>query len=387
MSACADGSCRAPGACTGAGIAPSGSEWIRRGKGAKSAGADGSVASEVPRLEAGFLPSPRRRETGLAAVPAAASAAQAPGRAMENIAEHAAGTLIGSVQFRARTAAAAAAANLKISCTEPSMSTETFINYWIGQAPTPPCPTFDAMPAYVDVAPLAFVTINDSWELDFGFLCTNSTPAQIQGWIKTVRQNGTKVLFSINDQKIGQVPDVNAFVANVVQNAVEWGVDGVDIDFEPPSENETVIQIAAALRPALENALGTEPLITAPIYSPWLNHPPFLHRFAEELDFVTTMDYTPYISFDETISLFNQYAAAIGSPGKVAIGVSCMGPSTSSNFTPLDDVKQLCAWEPDGGTKKGIMLYTYSYDVETRPDSGTGYPDGTFTETIHQYLP
>lgn len=267
------------------------------------------------------------------------------------------------------------------------MSTETFINYWIGQAPTPPSPTFDAMPPYVDVAPLAFVTINDSWELDFGFLCTNSSAATIQGWIKTVRQNGTKVLFSINDQKIGQVPDVDAFVANVVQNAVEWGVDGVDIDFEPPSPNDTVVQVAAALRPALASALGTDPLITAPIYSPWTGYPDFLKQFAAELDFVTTMDYTPYPGFETTISLFSQYAAAIGSPEKVAIGVSCMGPATSSNFTPLADVQKLCAWEPDGGTKKGIMLYTYSYDVETRPGSGTGYPDGTFTRTIHQHLP
>jgi hypothetical protein len=33
------------------------------------------------------------------------------------------------------------------------------------------------------------------------------------------------------------------------------------------------------------------------------------------------------------------------------------------------------------------MLYTFSYDVKTRKGSGTGYPNGTFTATIHQNLP
>jgi hypothetical protein len=33
------------------------------------------------------------------------------------------------------------------------------------------------------------------------------------------------------------------------------------------------------------------------------------------------------------------------------------------------------------------MNYTFSYDVEKRKDSGTGYPDGTWTKTIEANLP
>ena len=33
------------------------------------------------------------------------------------------------------------------------------------------------------------------------------------------------------------------------------------------------------------------------------------------------------------------------------------------------------------------MLYSFSYDVETREGSGTGYPDGTFTRAIEANLP
>ena len=268
------------------------------------------------------------------------------------------------------------------------MSTETFVNYWIGQEPTPPSPTLDTMPAYVQVAPLAFVTIDDSYELNFDFLCTTNPPDVIKGWIKTVRANGTRVLFSINDQKLGSVPDVNAFVENVVQNAIEWGVDGIDFDYEGwDSPSDTVIEVAQALRPAMAKALGTEPYFAAPVYSLWLGSLPFLTSFAAELDLVTTMDYSTYPGYDQTVEWCEQYMEAIGTPEKLAVGVSCMGPPDSGYFTPLDDVKKLCTWEPSSGRKGGMMNYTFSYDVETRNGSGTGYPDGTWTKAIEANLP
>jgi hypothetical protein len=268
------------------------------------------------------------------------------------------------------------------------MSTETFVSYWIGQEPTPPSPDLNQMPAYVDVVPLAFVTIDANWELNFDFLCTTNPASVIQGWIKEVQANGTKVLFSINDEKIGQVPDVRAFVNNVVQNVKVWGVDGIDIDYEdPPTPSQTLLEVTSALRTALRQALGRDPLLTAPIFSAWIPYLDFLKSFAAELDFVTTMDYTQYPGLDRTISLFDEYASAIGTPEKVAIGLSCMGPPDSGDFTPLDDVVKLCQWEPENGNKKGAMLYTFSYDVETRAGGGTGYPNGTFTKTIHENLP
>src|SRR4051794_16467879 len=97
----------------------------------------------------------------------------------------------------------------------------------------------------------------------------------IRQWVKTVRANGSKVLLSINHEKLGSVPDVSAFVDQVVDAAVAWGV-----------------------------------------------------------------------GFDETVRLFGEYAAAIGTPEKLAIGVSCMGPPPPAtlNFTPLADVEKLCRW-------------------------------------------
>jgi hypothetical protein len=271
------------------------------------------------------------------------------------------------------------------------MGAETFVCYWIGQEPCPPSPTLDQMPAYVDVAPLAFATIDANYQLSFDFLCTHFPAQTIQGWVREVRANGTKVLLSIIGKELGTVPDVEAFTSNVAEHAKAWDVDGIDLDFEPPTQSETVIQVAAALRPKLQRALGREPMIAAPIYGPWAWMPDFLKRFAAELDLVTTMDYTPWNGAESMEEQFEQYASIVGSPEKIAIGVSCMDSSGTGNFTPLDDVKAICRWEPSAGRKGGAMLYTFSYDLESRivngKQSGTGYPDGTWTQTIHDCLP
>ncbi|MEI9928534.1 MAG: glycosyl hydrolase family 18 protein [Sphingomonas sp.] len=151
------------------------------------------------------------------------------------------------------------------------MSSEIFINYWIGQEPNPPSPTLDQMPAYVDIVPLAFVMINSSYELDFGFLTQHFTAETIQGWVKTVQANGTKVLFSILDKKLGSIPadKQQHFVDNVVANAAEWGVDGLDFDFEPPYDSPTLIPLIDALRAALPSGS----VFTAPVYGAWRGFP------------------------------------------------------------------------------------------------------------------
>ena len=57
---------------------------------------------------------------------------------------------------------------------------------------------------------------------------------------------------------------------------------------------------------------------------------------------------------------------------------------TNDNHTPLDDVKKLCVYQPRGGGKLGIMLYTLSYDA---PGHKSPYPLFTYTKTIHHFLP
>jgi hypothetical protein len=119
-----------------------------------------------------------------------------------------------------------------------------------------------------------------------------------------------------------------------------------------------------------------------------------LAQIAGVVDYVTTMDYTPYQGYEYTISLCSSYAEIMGGWSKLVIGITCQGPWQSLNFTPLADVAKLAAYEPPGTEPKGgAMLYTFDYDVTTRtggkiyPMAGTGHPDGTWTETIHENLP
>ena len=273
------------------------------------------------------------------------------------------------------------------------MSSEIFINYWIGQEPNPPSPTLDQMPAYVNIVPLAFVGIatdsENNYVLDFGFLTQHFPASQIQGWIRTVQANGTKVLLSILDEKLGTIEgdQLAPFVANVAQNVADWGVDGIDFDYEPPNQSDTLVPLIEAIRAALP--AGS--VFTAPVYGPWAGMPDMLKGLAGAVDYVTTMDYTPYPGYESTISNCSQYAEIMGGWAKLVIGISCMGPATDQdwgNFTPFADVSRLSAYEPSATESKGgAMLYTFSYDVETRKGSGTGYPDGTWTETIHANLP
>ncbi|HEX2086548.1 MAG TPA: glycosyl hydrolase family 18 protein [Solirubrobacteraceae bacterium] len=275
-------------------------------------------------------------------------------------------------------------------------SVETFVNYWSGEEPTTTSPALDAMPPYVDVVPLAFVFVDANWQLTWDFLCKQNPAPVIQGWIEAVRAQGTKVLFSILNPQLSQVPDPQAFAQTVAEAAVEWGVDGVDLDYEgneqyPFNPTETLVEVASELRTALRDALHREPYLSAPIFYPWQFYDSVLHDFAAQLDLVTTMDYTGWVGVPTMEQYFGRYAQAIGSTEKLAIGLSCMGPSDSSNFTPLDDVVTMAAWEPEGGRKGGAMLYTFSYDVTWRPvvptPSGTGYPDCCWTKTIHENLP
>jgi chitinase len=262
------------------------------------------------------------------------------------------------------------------------MRQETFTNYWIGEETIP----LNQMPAYVDVVPLAFLNLGSNNTLDFSFLTKNYSPGQIQSWIKEVRANNTKVVFSLGLNNVDDL-DPNAFVDNILQNVNQWGVDGVDVDYEPAdgdySKNQSkLIQFVQQLR----YVLGQNALLTSPIWSPWLSYPDFLTRFAAPLDYLTTMDYSPYPGFDLTINYYNQYAQAIGTADqplydKIAIGTICMDKN-SSFYTPIDDVVKFCQWEPPDNKKQGVMLYTFSYDQE-----GRIYIPGTYTGTINTHLP
>ncbi|HSR70132.1 MAG TPA: glycosyl hydrolase family 18 protein [Acidobacteriota bacterium] len=265
------------------------------------------------------------------------------------------------------------------------MSKETFIAYWSGEEPTGPehSPTLEQTPDFVDIVILFYVLINDDGSLNFDRLVLHNDQATIMGWMEDIRQRQQnqqrKTKFTLGILS-GSFPeqDPSTFAQTVAAAAEDWGVDGITVDYEPPTSDPSIINVVKAIR----SALPSGSIMTAPIYGAWLGNPQ-LQPFAQQFDYVSTMDYTPYPGYSSTISLYNDYGQTIGGTDKLAIGVSCM-TFTNGNHTPLDDVKKLCAYEPSGGNKLGIMLYTLSYDA---PGHGSPYPLFTYTDTIHDSLP
>ena len=235
------------------------------------------------------------------------------------------------------------------------MSNELYIAYWSGEEPTGPgkSPTLDMTPDYVDVVVLFYVLINQDGSLNFDRLVLHNDEATIKGWMQDIRsreqsqEKKTKFTLGIlGDSFPSQNPD--NFAQTVKAAFDDWGVDGITVDYEPPDGDEKIVDVVKAIR----NAIGSEAIMTAPIYGAWYSFADVLKSYAEVFNYIETMDYTPYPGESQTISNFEWYAKTIGTEenpayDKIAIGVSCMEPP--NNFTPLNDVISLCQYEPPSG--------------------------------------
>ena len=237
---------------------------------------------------------------------------------------------------------------------------------------------------------LFYVVVQPNNVLDYARLVLYNDQQTIMGWMQQIRQrqqnDPKKTKFTLGllggDNFASQDPV--SFAQTVKAAYQNWGVDGITVDYKPPDNAGQMVPIVREIR----KALGNDAIMTAPIYKSWYGQEATLKNYAAMFNYIETMDYTPYIGLKGTTNAVTHYAKAIGTDqdpayNKIAIGVSCMQPS-ENNFTPLADVISLCKWQPPSGNKLGIMLYTTSYDVTSH---GSGYPDGTFTKTIHDNLP
>ncbi|HTW82492.1 MAG TPA: glycoside hydrolase family 18 protein [Candidatus Sulfotelmatobacter sp.] len=267
------------------------------------------------------------------------------------------------------------------------MANEVFVCYWIGEYQSP-LPTPNTIPARATIVPFAFIGIQPDYTLGFGDVTAVYPQAQLQQWIDELRARGTKVLLSVLGSRLGTVPadQVDTLVGAIVDAVQNWKVDGVDLDYEPPSADSSFGLVVQRLRSALPSAI-----LTLPVYDAWLfGCQDLLKQVAPYLDYVTTMDYSPYPGYDQTIARCKQYAALIGGWSKLVIGVCCMNPA-NSKFTPIGDVATFAKYEPKGG----VMLYTFPYDLQKRMikqngqpvQTGTQLPDQKFTDTIIANLP
>lgn len=78
------------------------------------------------------------------------------------------------------------------------------------------------------------------------------------------------------------------------------------------------------------------------------------------LDYGSTMEYGN--SYDDLIDTYLQYKDQGLKDDQLMIGVQA-GPK-QCGFTSLNTTKQVVKWQPENRTKKGIMLFSFSQDIQ-----------------------
>ncbi|KAJ2767264.1 hypothetical protein IWQ56_003399, partial [Coemansia nantahalensis] len=148
-------------------------------------------------------------------------------------------------------------------------------------------------------ANIAFAYASDSGQISFVGTVVNSTTTSAQNARNLVadgQKNGVKMLAAVGGQgnysahlatALGSSATRAAFVSSAVDFVDEFGLDGVDIDWEYPNSTDDATALLSTLqstRAALDSAFGKgKKLLTITLY----NHP-FLGPN------VPTVDYTPY---------------------------------------------------------------------------------------------
>lgn len=265
------------------------------------------------------------------------------------------------------------------------MASQTFTAFWLGYTPSGPGagPPLSATPPYIDVLVLAFGNLFPENTTCQGFLQKSHSEDDLRAGIAAIRKSSpnTKILLSLIGTPLPAVgwntgiTDPAAFGAWCANLAHSWDLDGFDIDNEDIDSNpgqqfcDTVIGMRKAM---------PDKILTLDTYI-FDRDKDVIKQLAPYLDSINTMAY--FYDLASMKALVNQYATVID-PGKISIGVKSDKVGAGQG-TSVEDTRQLSQWEPDDGSKKGMMLWNVSSDIE----SVTGQPDGTWTRTIHENLP
>lgn len=265
----------------------------------------------------------------------------------------------------------------------PNATTEKLVVYWLGYHDKPP--KIQKLPDGIDVVNLFLLNLASS---DHGTTLSNSFISSkgtswddILSQAHKAQQNGTRVCVSIlppNNSLIwNTIPDPETFAQNVYNLVTAWGLDGIDIDPEQGGavDNDTFVDVVRALSQYFGPQSGTGLIMSFVSYR-ISNDAPVLAACSPLFDYVMLMGY--FWSFDEMVSQFDEYALLVGTE-RLLFGIG--GDPWQ---TPLDETKQLAAWEPPLATKGGMMEFNINDDtgyeaadailgiLGTETDAGTG---------------
>lgn len=266
------------------------------------------------------------------------------------------------------------------------MATESCTAFWLGYVPSGPGagPPLSATPPSVGRVVLAFGNLFPGNTTCQSFLTKSNSEDAIRAGIAALRTSspGTRILLSLigtPNPAVGWntgITDPAIFGSWCANLAMDWGLDGFDIDNEDLDSfpGDQFVATVKGMRAAMPDKI-----LTLDTYM-FERDQAVIRQLAGVLSGINTMAY--FLEFDQMTALVEQYAGVID-PAKIAIGVKAdkVGPITQG--TAIDDVARLCRWQPSAGTKGGMMLWNLSSDLE----HVTGLPDGTYTRTIRENLP
>lgn len=264
-------------------------------------------------------------------------------------------------------------------------------SYWLGYRTEDTnhiaTPLLEDTPDCVDVVSLAFALVRPGNAIDTTFMCRPpNNESSIKQDVKTLKQRNKTVLLSVGGwggNCWNSVTDEKELANNILQVVDEWGLDGVDIDFEGdhdlndwitfpscPASNSKGVDLGKLVK-VLRSGLGTEGILTAVTAS----DEAYIQNNLEDLNWVSTMNYGSTWLFD---TLANRYTESYPKATFVPfiLGVSCADPMMS-----LESVKQSCKSSTPVGPLS-IMLWDLSEDC----NGFTGDPTWTYLNEVNNNL-
>lgn len=102
----------------------------------------------------------------------------------------------------------------------------------------------------------------------------------------------------------------------------------------------------------------------------------YIAEIASSLDYGGVMDYGDDAAYLE--QTFGQYVSAGLAPAQLMIGVNAGPGGGAAAWTSIPTAAALAPWQPTGGTKMGMMLWTFSQDIQQFTGNPQNQPDLTF---------